>query len=134
MRFNLSYEERRVWEHAKYIFSYVFQTLLILFLIVLLVKEFYPSFIDTRINVSWFMLIVIVFGALSILFPVEKTERKEEFNLRDKLLIIGLGVLGAAIIFLKLKELGWIGYVISILGGLIIALLSWLLLTENDEH
>jgi len=51
MRFNLSYEERRVWEHAKYIFSYVFQTLLILFLIVLLVKEFYPSFIDTRINV-----------------------------------------------------------------------------------
>jgi len=80
------------------------------------------------------MLIVIVFGALSILFPVEKTERKEEFNLRDKLLIIGLGVLGAAIIFLKLKELGWIGYVISILGGLIIALLSWLLLTENDEH
>ena len=132
MRFNLSIREKYAIEHLKYVFSYVLQILLILFLITLLVKEFYPTFVDSMINTNWFMLIVIVFGALSILFPVKREKRKEEFGWKDKVLTIGLGILGAAIIFLKLRELGWIGYVISIIGGLIIILLIWLILTEEN--
>ena len=84
------------------------------------------------------MLVVIIFGALSIIFPPAKQEEKiemgnKEVTKRDIILIIGLGILGGVIIFLKLKSLGWIGYIISILGGLIIVLLSWLLLTEKDK-
>ncbi len=83
------------------------------------------------------MLIVIVSGALSILFPVTNNSNNHEEkqpNIKDLILIIVLGILGAIIIFLKIKALGWIGYIIAILGGLIIILLSWLILTEKEPH
>lgn len=138
MRINLSDRESIIWEHAKSIFSFVFQILLFLFLLTLLLREFYPAHVNSYVNINWFMLIVIVFGAFSILFPSAKQEEKIEDNKevtrKDIALVIGLGILGAIIIYLKLKGLGWIGYVISALGGLIIILLSWLLLTEKDTH
>ncbi len=134
MKFNLSYKERIVWEHAKHIFSYVFQVLLFAFLVILLIREFNRALVDSLINVNWFMVVVIIFGALSIFFPIEKKEENKEATKKDLLLIIGLGILGAIIIFLKLRVLGWIGYLIAGLGGLIIVLLSWLLLTEKDTH
>ena len=43
-----------------------------------------------------------------------------------------MGILGTIIIFLKLKEMGWIAYLISILSGLLIIFLSILILKENQ--
>ena len=133
--FHLTEKEEYVLEHVKHILSYVFQILLFLFLLTLLAQQFYPDFINTRININWFMIAVIIFGAISILFPPKqslKTEAPPDW--RDFLLVIALGILGAVIIFLKLKNLGWIGYLISVLGGLIIILLSWLVLAEKDNE
>lgn len=134
MRFQLSEKELRIAEHAKYIFSYVFQALLFIFLITLLLQQFYPESIKSYININWFMIIVIIFGALTILFPPKLAIKKEKpITIKDYVFIIILGILGGIIIFLKINNLGWIGYVISILGGLIIILLSWLILTEKEE-
>jgi len=122
-------------EFIKQLFNYTFQILLLLFLITLLIQQFYPIEVESRININWFMFAVIIIGAISILFP-SKPEEKREFKKptwKDLTLIIGMGILGAIIILLKLKELGWIGYLISILGGFIIILLSWLLINERDE-
>ncbi|MFA5173555.1 MAG: hypothetical protein WC438_00050 [Candidatus Pacearchaeota archaeon] len=138
MRLHLTPKEEYILEHLRHIFSYVFQTLLILFLVTLLTREFYPDFIDSLININWFMLAVIIIGAISILFPPK--QREFSFDLqrnptkKDLYLIIFLGILGAVIIFLKLKTLGWISYLISMLGGIIIILLSWLILTEKEEN
>ena len=154
MEFRLSHREKIIFEHMKNIFSFVFQTLLFLFLITLLLKEFYPGQVSAYINVNWFMIVVIIFGALSILFPVSSIENSEKRilinrivhnlnnnlheekqpNIKDLILIIFLAILGTFIIFLKIKTLGWIGYVIAILGGLIIILLSWLILTEKENQ
>ena len=135
MRLNLSPKEQRFAEHLKYIFSYVFQALLFLFLITLLLQQFYPEQVKSYVNINWFMIIVIIIGAISILFPPQPTILKKEkpTNWKDFLFIAILGILGGVIIFLKIQNLGWIGYVISILGGLIIIFLSWLVLTEKDE-
>jgi len=134
MKLNLTPREERIITHLKYIFSYVFQALLFLFLITLLLQQFYPNQVKSYININWFMIIVIIFGALSILFPPEQLIKKEKpVTIKDYILITGLGILGGVIIFMKINNLGWIGYVISILGGLIIILLSWLILTEKDE-
>ena len=134
-KIHLTERERYILEHLKYIFSYVFQALLFLFLLTLLVREFYPELINSKININWFMIIVIVFGALSILFPVnQQVPEKKQTTWKEHLLVIILGIAGAFIIFLKLKALGWLSYVISILGGMIIILLSWLLLNEEEEN
>lgn len=134
MRFNLTDKEEKFVEHLRPIFSYVFQTLLVLFLVTLLLREFYPEFINTRISVNWFMFVVILFGVLSILIPVKERRLEKGFVKKDWYLIFGLGVLGMVLLMLKLGSLGWIGYVISVLGGAIIVLLSWLVLTEQDKH
>lgn len=126
--------DNQLKEFIKQISSYTFQILLFLFLLTLLIQQFCPIEVGSRININWFMFAVIIVGAISILFP-PKSEEKKEFKkptLKDLVLIIGMGILGAIIIFLKLKELGWIGYLISILGGAIIILLSWLLINERD--
>jgi|SRR3989344_5114177 len=135
MKFHLSERERVIWEHAKHVFSFVFQTLLVIFLLTLLIKEFYPDKVNAYLNINWFMIVVIVFGALSIIFPAKNEEIREEKEptWKDKVLIIALAVLGGIIIYLKLRNLGWIGIVIPILGALIIGLLSWLVLTEKNE-
>lgn len=124
-------------EHTKQIFSYIFQILLFVFLILLLLQQFYPLEVNSRINLNGFMLVVIIFGAVAILFPAHRAPefRVERITKKDVLLIIFLGILGAAIIYLKLKtlDLSWLSIVISVLGGLIIVLLSWLLLKEEDN-
>lgn len=132
MKITLSEKNKLIFEHGKYIINYVFQALLIIFLFTLLVQQFYSDFIKSLFNINWFMIIVIVFGAISILFPPEtETNSKKPINWKDIIFILILGILGGIIIFLKLKNIGWISYVISILGGLIIILLSWLVLTED---
>ncbi len=133
MKFQLTPKEQKIAEHLKYIFSYVFQALLFLFLITLLLQQFYPEKIKAYLDINWFMIIVIIFGAVSILFPPQPTLKREKpATWKDFIFIFILGILGGIIIFFKIKNLGWIGYVISILGGLII-LLSWLILTEKEE-
>lgn len=41
---------------------------------------------------------------------------------------------GAALIFYKTKELGWISYVISLVSGLLIILSSIIILKEEKEN
>jgi hypothetical protein len=134
MKLNLSHKEEIFAEYVKYIFSYVFQALLFVFLITLLLQQFYPNQVKSYVNINWFMIIVIIFGAVSIIFPPQPVIKKEKPANWKHFSFIGLlGILGGIIIFLKIKNLGWIGYVISILGGLIIIFLSYLVLTEKDE-
>jgi len=115
------------------IFNYSFQIMLFLFLLILLLKEFFPTDVSLMININWFMIAVIVLGISSILFPLKGIRQiKKPSSWRDYLLILFLGILGALLIFLKLNNLGRISYFISILGGLIIILLSWILLKEKD--
>ncbi len=79
------------------------------------------------------MIAVIIIGAISIIFPPRQGLKKEKpITWKDFVFIAILGILGGIIIFLKIKNLGWIGYVISVLGGLIIILLSWLILDEKE--
>ena len=134
MKLNLSPKEEKIFEHLKYIFSYVFQSLLFIFLITLLLSQFYPEQVKSYININWFMIIVIIFGAISILFPPKPILKPTPaIKIKDYILIIALGILGGFIIFLKIQTLGWIGYLISILGGFIILFLSWLILTEREN-
>jgi hypothetical protein len=134
MKLNLSQKEDYILEHFRQIFSYVFQILLVLFLLALLIKEFYPNTIDSLININWFMFAVIIIGAISILFPPKyKKHHERSITRKDKIGIIILGILGAGIIYLKLRDLGWISYMIAGLGGIIIIVLSWLIIEERDD-
>jgi len=110
----------------------VFQYLLILFLLTLLIREFYSDYVNHYININYFMIIVIILGVITILTTEEKKIKKQPVTKKDYLLAVFMGILGVGIICLKLKELGWIAYLISLLGGFLITFLSILFLKEDQ--
>lgn len=124
----------RVKREFRHIVSNVFQWILVIFLLTLLIREFYPDYINHYINITYFMIIVIVLGALAILTQREKEIIHKEPTKFEKIMPIPLGIIGAIIVFLKIKELGWIAYLISVLSGLLIIFLSYMPFEEKEDR
>ena len=79
------------------------------------------------------VIIVIAFGIITVL--TYKPVKKEEIVTKnDYYLIFFLGVLGAILIYMKIKDLGYLAYLISIIAGILIVLLSKLVIEENGEE
>ena len=127
----------------------IFSWSLILYLTFLLIQEFKDTkFIQETLFVqenpikwvlsgrmNWLLGFVIITGIISVLTekPEIQQKGKEKIELKDYLLIFGLGILGSVLIFYKTKKLGWISWVISVISGLLIILLSAIILQEEDE-
>lgn len=110
-----------------------FSTLLVTFLLLLLVETVWEKSVSTFMNINYFLIIVIVSGAISVLTRTEG-EKMEKVNStkKDYLYIGTLGIAGALIVWYKIKDIGMLAYLISIVAGVLIILLS-LLLFEEDE-
>ena len=117
-------------EDLKTSFNHVFQILLIGYLLLLLVNEFKKI---TFINLNYLMIAVIIFGIATILFPIEIKKQQTKTTKKDIAFIIILGIIGSILIYLKTKELGWISYLISIIAGILIILLSKLVLEDEED-
>ena len=78
------------------------------------------------------LVAVIIAGILDVLS--EQPERKKEIVKKmDYVFILILGILGFIIIKYKTATLGWLSWLISIIAGTLIVLLSLLVLEEEDE-
>ena len=87
--------------------------------------------VGSIINITYFILIVIIFGIITILSNEVKPRKKQSVTKKDYILTFFMGILGTIIIFLKLKEIGWIAYLISFFGGFLIIFLYILFLKED---
>ena len=94
-----------------------FQTALIAFLVYLIVNEFFEI---RFVNVKYFLIVVIVLGVLSILFPYEEKEKKKINNIW----VYFIGIIGAVLIFLKTKDLGWLRFIAAFIAFVLIMLLN----------
>jgi len=119
------------------ILNAVFQVLLAAFLSTLLLNEFYPKVVSQWVDLTYFMIIVMIFGAASIWAAPKTAELKqrEKAGFKDYVLAVAAGIIGAVIIWFKINGIGWLAYLVSGTGGLLIILMSILLLEdENDEN
>lgn len=129
--FSLSYAEGRK-EGFKIILNSTFQYLLIIYLILLLIDQFNPI---RFLNLNYLLVASLIFGILSAIFPYkEESTFTRQNKKQDYFLILGLGILGAILIFIKTKELGWLSYMISTIAGILIILLSYLVLQEEEDE
>jgi len=119
----------------KHIITQTFQYLLIVYLILLLIEEYAPKFISNYINLNYLLVLVIIFGVITVLLPQKKI-KKQKPKRKDYYFIFILGIIGTILIYIKTKELGWLSYVISIIAGILIILLSILVLEDvkNEEN
>ncbi len=118
--------------HKASLVNYTFQILLVTYLVLLLIEQIWTGVVSVYLNLNYLLIGVIVIGILDVFSDhPHKTERRTDW--KDYSLIILLGILGAAIIKYKTNEIGLISWVISIIAGILIILLSILVMEEEDD-
>jgi hypothetical protein len=122
-------------ELIKTALGYIFQLVLLAYLILLLINEFKTI----SFNLSYFLIAVIVLGVFTILFPprTKKTRYadiwgEERLSKKDLVFTIFISVIGSVLVFIKTKKLGWLSYAVSVVSFLLIFLLSYLLFSEKE--
>ena len=115
----------------KHIITNTFQYLLIIYLLFLLIDQYKPI---KFINLNYFLILVIILGVLTVLVYKPEKIKKQKPTKKDYYFIFILGIIGTILIYLKIKELGWLAYLISIMGGILIIVLSHLFLKEKNEE
>lgn len=112
----------------------LFIVLLITFLLLILLETVFEGSVSLYINLNHLLIILIVVGVIAVLTVSTKAEsvKEERFTAKGIFLIICAAIGGAAIIWYKTHDIGWISYVISAVSGGLIVLLS-MLIWRGDE-
>ncbi len=119
--------------HNAHLVSHLFQNLLIVYLILLLLEQVVSGFVSQYLNLNYLLIIVIVVGVLDV-FSEHPIQVQQKPKTKDYIFIFILGVLGFAIIKFKTSALGWLSWLISIIAGILIILLSILVLEEDENE
>jgi hypothetical protein len=120
---------KQITRHNAELVNHLFQTLLVTYLILLLIEQIYPGFVSTYLNLNYLLILVIASGIADVF--TEKKKIKEKTTKKDYYLIYALGILGTIIIKYKTTELGYLSWIISIIAGILIILLSHLIFEEE---
>jgi hypothetical protein len=111
----------------------LFSTLLITYLLLLLAETIWEGRVSAFMNINYLLIIVIISGAISVLTQKEeKKPEKVELKKKDYLYIASMGIAGTVIIWYKIQDIGMLSYLISIIAGVLIILLSILLFQEDE--
>ncbi|MDD3887284.1 MAG: hypothetical protein PHN19_00725 [Patescibacteria group bacterium] len=118
----------------------IFGIFLIGYLFFFLLDQIFDNFVSNFINLNYILVVVIISGILLILFQGKNNDEnisdKESKNYSWKYSIVSffLGLVAAIIIFIKIFDLGiLLSLFISLISGVLIALLSFLLLDFDES-
>lgn len=115
----------------------IFQVSLLIYLVIILVENFQKGVVSDFFNFNWILWIVIISGILMVPCSEREDEQiatNQAIGWRGRILLIILiilAIISAMLIFVKIKDLGWLALAVSILGGLIIFLISYLISHER---
>lgn len=113
--------------------NHLFQVLLVTYLVLLLAEELWAGTVSNYLNLNYMLIIVIVLGILDVFSEQQHRERKDVTK-KDYIFVLVLAIAGFLIIKVKTSSLGWLSWVISIIAGILIFLLSILVLEDNDNE
>ena len=119
--------------HVAEIVNYLFQSLLIGYLFLLLIEQIWSRSVSVYLNLNYILMIVIICVILDV-FSEHKKQKYEKPSWKDYTYIVLLGLGGFIIIKLKTAQLGWLSGLISIIAGILIILLSLLVLEEDEDE
>ncbi|MGV8152630.1 MAG: hypothetical protein ACP5OG_06105 [Candidatus Nanoarchaeia archaeon] len=112
--------------------NYLFQTLLVTYLGLLLIEQIWAGIVSTYLNLNWLLVVVIISGILDVFSEHNETKNQKPTK-KDYIFISVLGILGFIIIKYKTHDLGWLSWLISVIAGILIVLLSSLVLEDSEE-
>ncbi len=112
----------------------LFSMLLVTYLLMLLAETIWAGSVSGYLNINYLLTIVIISGAISALTrKEEEIVEKVLITKKDYIYIGALGIAVSSIIWYKIKDIGNLAYLISIVAGGLIVLLSLLLFKEDEN-
>ncbi len=112
--------------------SGLFNSLLLTFLLLLLIDNIWNNSVSRNLNLNYLMVIVFIFGIISLYSNRTETGEITAATKKEYITTAGIGILGMIIIWSKINYMGFISYPIAIISGILIVLLSFLMLEDND--
>ena len=111
-----------------------FSVILVTYLLLLLLEEIKEGFVSNFLNLNIILGITLISGIITVFGGEGKKKEIKHFEKKDYMWIFALGVVGAALIFYKTRNLGTLSYLISAISGILIVLLSVLILEEDSSN
>lgn len=130
-----SFSENRFVRAAGELVQQTFIMLLVTYLLLLLLVEtIWGDSVSGTINLNYLLIVVIATGVLAVLSGPKKVviSPKQRLGWKDFGMIAGAGAVAAAIVWYKTRDIGWPSYVIAVVSGGLIVLLS-VLIWHGDE-
>lgn len=115
----------------------LFAAAIVTYLVFYLIDSLAGSFISMQFNMDIVLWIAIVCGVASVLVGPRGSDattphERTRVTFGTITLIVALGIVSALIVFIKTRSLGRIGYAISLMSGLIVMLLSFIMLFDDE--
>ncbi len=127
------------FEISKNICEQIFGIFLIGYLFFFLIDQIFDDFVSNFINLNYILATVLVFGILTVLLKENNEVKKDvsdnqQNSWKYSILSFFLGFIAAIVIFIQILSLGiLLSLFISIISGLLIALISFLLLDFKES-
>jgi hypothetical protein len=119
---------KKILETIRDIFPYA----LLIYLLFFLLEVLLPGFVSNNFDLNYLLVAVIILGFFSVFAPpIEKIEELPQKS--DRNLIIILSILSFLVLLFRTKDMGMSGLIIAIVGSLLTAGMSAMIIYFPDE-
>lgn len=104
------------------------------FLLVYIFLLFLKRVLNFNFGINWLLGIVILFGLLAILFPLEGKESKGKREYASDYIFIYLtSILAMILVYLNTRKIGLASYFASFVSGLLAFIFLWIMFVEPSK-
>ena len=117
------------------VFLYPF--ILVLYLILFSLENVFPGFVSINFNLNYYLLLILLIGFITAFnHETEIKQTTDEMGktiLWNAIFIAGLVILSFVIIQYKTADLGWVGFIISIISSFLIVIVSLIIILPPEN-
>ena len=112
----------------------IFTIITFIYLLLLIINQFWDKIFKEYLNINAIFILLLISGTL-FLIPITKEEKKvsqiRKLERKDIFIFLIMGLICSVLVWVKIKDFGTISYIISIIAGLIILVLSILIFYDQ---
>jgi hypothetical protein len=128
--------EKIVWLFHE-VMSEIFKVSLVSYLICYLVEDYKTGFVTDYFNLNILFWCAIASGVALVWIRGDEVENQKnvpKIHVRNYVVVVLLALFSMALVYTKIRSIGWLAYVIATVAGVIIAMLSLFLLAEGPDQ
>ena len=125
--------KKSVKSNINLIITNIFQISLILYLLLLLIETYISGFTTNLFDLQWFLVIIGISGLLLLIINQnQKNNQKSSIAWWEYLFIFFISIFSGILVFIAIKDIRWVAYIISICCTLLVLIISFSILNNTD--